>query len=114
MAGVVTCDGKLFELSEEVINKCKTLKDMFEDTGTIFAAPIPNIHSNEMRRIVDYLDYGILKNENMGPLLVACDYLNCEELLDAGCKMVADGLQGRSMAEIRAMFGLDNAGRVTF
>ena len=114
MASVVTCDGKLFELSEKVIHKCKILEYMFEESSTVFATPIPNIHSNELQRIIDYIEFGTLKNENMGPLLVACDYLNCDELLDTGCKMVADGLQGRSMTEIRAMFGLDNTGRVTF
>jgi len=114
MASVVTCDGKLFLLSDEVKTKCKMLEDMFEDTGTVYAATLPNIHSDEMKRIIDYIENGTIVNENMGPLLVACDFLNCEELLDEGCRMVAQSLQGRSMAEIRAMFGLDNTGRVTF
>lgn len=114
MASVVTWDGKVFLLSDEVRTKCKTLEQMFEDTGTVYAARLPNIHSDEMIRIINYIDFGTLENENMGPLLIACDYLNFEELLDTGCKMVAQSLQGRSAAEIRAVFGLDAAGQVTF
>lgn len=107
MASVVTSDGVLFDIDSNFIQKCKMLSYMFEDSGSVFAAPLPNVSSDVMNKILKYHETGSLENDDeMLSVLLACDFLAYDELLDHGCKMVADSLRGKSAKEIRSIFGL--------
>jgi len=107
MASVVTNDGVLFELDSNFIQKCKMLSYMFEDSNNLFAAPLHNVSSDVMNKILNYHKTGSLENDDTTlHVLLACDFLAYEELLDHGCKMVAESLRGKSAKEIRNIFGL--------
>lgn len=84
---------------------CKVLSVMCEDVGDVI--PIPNINSNVMRRIIHFHTFGHLDHhDQMIDLMLACDYLDYDELLDYGARIVADTLKGKSVAEIRTFFGM--------
>lgn len=107
MATVITCDNRSFDLHPDLVNRCETLVGAIEATDGTAIIPLPNVDSVVLKRIIDYHAKGKLEtHEDLTPLLLACDFLAYEELLDHGCKIVADSLRGRSASEIRTMFGL--------
>lgn len=84
------------------------MSQCLEECGESGLFPIPNVNSETMRRIIEFHSTGRLSStDNMLELMVACDYLNYEELLDYGAKVVADGLKGKSPVEIRKYFGIE-------
>lgn len=81
------------------------MREDVDDMGGV--TQIPNINSNVMKRIIYFNTFGHLEDhDDMINLLLACDYLDYEELLDYGARIVADSLRGRSATEIRAFFGM--------
>jgi S-phase kinase-associated protein 1 len=107
MASIITSDNVTFNLHLNLVNRCKMLNDCVEECGASAPIPIPNVDSKNMNRIIEYYTTGELSStDNMLPLLVACDYLNYDELLDYGAKIVADSLKGKTPDEIRAFFSL--------
>ena len=77
---------------------------MYEDAVADGVAPLP-INSNVLKRIIYFNTYGHLDHhDEMIDLLLACDYLNYDELLDYGARIVADSLRGKSASEIRTFF----------
>jgi hypothetical protein len=106
MPDVITCDGQQFNLDLEIVNKCKTLHNCLEDCGEDTIS-IPNVNSAELIRILEFHKTGKLSNtDDMLSLLSACDFLDYDELLDHGAKIVADSLRGKTATEIRRFFGL--------
>lgn len=103
---VQTCDGVIFNLKSKLVRECKVLSMMYEDTGAEDTIPLP-ISSDVLKRIVHFNTYGHLDNhDDMINLLLACDYLDYDELLDYGARIVADSLRGKSAHEIRTFFGM--------
>ena len=105
---IQTCDGTIFNLNSKMTRDCKVLTMMREDVDDMGGVTqIPNINSNVMKRIIYFNTFGHLEDhDDMINLLLACDYLDYEELLDYGARIVADSLRGRSATEIRAFFGM--------
>ena len=102
----LTNDTQYFNLDLELVNKCHMLHNCLEDCEDA-VIPIPNVNSDVLVRIVDFHQTGKLSNtDDMLSLLSACDYLDYEELLDYGAKIVADSLKGKTATEIRRFFGL--------
>lgn len=103
---VQTCDGVIFNLNSKIVRDCKVLSMMYEDAVADGVAPLP-INSNVLKRIIYFNTYGHLDHhDEMIDLLLACDYLNYDELLDYGARIVADSLRGKSTSEIRTFFGM--------
>ena len=115
MASLVCCDGDVFRVDANFISKCKTLADCMDDMGSGEDIPLPNVSGREMKRILHYYDKGELDSvDDLAPVLLACDYLAYDELLNHGCKVVADSLRGKSAFEIKSIFGLNSGSQVTF
>lgn len=107
MATVITCDNRSFDLHPDLVNRCETLVGAIEATDGTAIIPLPNVDSGVLKRIIDYHVKGKLEShEDLTSLLLACDFLAYEELLDHGCKVVAESLRGKSAGEIRSIFGL--------
>lgn len=76
--------------------------EVCEDEGVI---PLPNINSDVLKRIVFFSTSGYLEHhDDMIKLMIACDYLNYDELLDYAARIVADSLKGKTANEIRRFF----------
>jgi len=104
---VQTCDGVILNLNSKLVRDCKVLSMMCEDADSGDITPIPNINSNVMKRIIYFNTFGHLENhDQMIDLLLACDYLDYDELLDHGARVVAESLRGKSANEIRTFFGM--------
>lgn len=107
MASVLTNDRKRYTLDEGLVKKCKVIELVIEGTSDNFC-PLPNVHSREMERIIEFhVTDGVLSShDDMIDLLLACDYLNYDELLDYGARIVAESLRGKTAREIREKFNL--------
>jgi hypothetical protein len=101
-----TPDGTIFNLNSKMTRDCKVLSMMCEDVVAGDVIPV-QVNSNVMKRIIYFNTFGYLENhDQMIDLLLACDYLDYEELLDYGARIVADSLKGKSTAEIRTFFAM--------
>jgi hypothetical protein len=101
-----TPDGKILNLKTKLVRDCKVLSMMCEDVVAGDVIPV-QVNSNVMKRIIYFNTFGYLENhDQMIDLLLACDYLDYEELLDYGARIVADSLKGKSTAEIRTFFAM--------
>lgn len=105
-----------------------------EDDNEIIM-PVPNVRSSVLQKIiewaehhkdtnfpdeddddsrksapVDMWDREFLKvdQEMLYEIILAANYLNIKPLLDAGCKIVAEMIRGRSPEEIRRTFNIVN------
>lgn len=64
--------------------------------------PLSNVSSDMMKRIVFFNTSGYLEHhDDLINLMLACDFLNYDELLDYAARIVADSLKGKSANEIR-------------
>lgn len=80
---------------------------MMSEDVTDGVIPIPAVNSNVMKRIIYFNTFGYLEDhDHMIELMLACDYLDYDELLDYGARIVADSLKGKSVNEIRNFFGM--------
>jgi len=100
MAVVITSDGLTFNLDSKLTKDCKVFSMIIEDCdGDI---PLSNVSSDMMKRIVFFNTSGYLEHhDDLINLMLACDFLNYDELLDYAARIVADSLKGKSANEIR-------------
>jgi len=105
MTTVLTNDGIVFNFNSKLKKDCRMVTmvtEVCEDEGVI---PLPNINSDVLKRIVFFSTSGYLEHhDDMIKLMIACDYLNYDELLDYAARIVADSLKGKTANEIRRFF----------
>ena len=73
--------------------------------------PKPLPHKNLQEAGVDIWDCEFIEMENMDDLIdlvVASNFLDIEGLLNLGCAKVASLIKGKSVEEIRDLFGIEN------
>ncbi|CCK69637.1 SCF ubiquitin ligase subunit SKP1 KNAG_0C05390 [Huiozyma naganishii CBS 8797] len=105
-----------------------------EDGGAI-VMPVPNVRSSVLQKVIEWAEHHrdstfpdeedddsrksapvdawdreFLKvdQEMLYEIILAANYLNIKPLLDAGCKVVAEMIRGRSPEEIRRTFNIVN------
>lgn len=52
---IETSDGVVFSVPLKHIERCQTIKNLFEDVGTETVIPLPNVNSRCFRKIAEYL-----------------------------------------------------------
>lgn len=105
MTTIVTNDGIIFNLDSKLREDCKMVSMIMEDCEEDGLVPLPNVNADVMKRIIFFHTSGYLEHhEDMINLMLACDYLNYDELLDYAARIVADSLKGKSVNEIRRFF----------
>ena len=83
------------------------LSMILEDCDPGYRVPLANVDGATMERIIEFDKTGRLDHHNdMITLMLACDYLNFDELLDYAARVVADSLKGKSVTEIRRFFSI--------
>ena len=73
--------------------------------------PKPLTHKDLLEAGVDAWDVDFIDVENMDDLIdliVASNFLDIEGLLNLGCAKVASLIKGKSVEEIRDLFGIEN------
>lgn len=108
--------------------------DVDEDEDEL-VMPVPNVRSSVLQKVIEWAEHHRDSNfpdeddddsrksapvdswdreflkvdqEMLYEIILAANYLNIKPLLDAGCKVVAEMIRGRSPEEIRRTFNIVN------
>ncbi|CAG62380.1 CBF3D [Nakaseomyces glabratus] len=110
-------------------------QDEDEDEDDEIVMPVPNVRSSVLQKVIEWAEHHRDSNfpdeddddsrksapvdawdreflkvdqEMLYEIILAANYLNIKPLLDAGCKVVAEMIRGRSPEEIRRTFNIVN------
>ncbi|KAM1120140.1 hypothetical protein ACFX13_045031 [Malus domestica] len=131
-----TSDGEIFEIEENVAMQFQTVKTFFQDESVArdMVMPVPNVHSGELVKIIDFCTKSLdlnrkaeheevskkelrkfnndfVKDETTGnvmELTLAADYLNVDQMLEVLNQCVADRIKNKSVEYVRKLFGVES------
>lgn len=110
-------------------------QDEDENEDDEIVMPVPNVRSSVLQKVIEWAEHHRDSNfpdeddddsrksapvdawdreflkvdqEMLYEIILAANYLNIKPLLDAGCKVVAEMIRGRSPEEIRRTFNIVN------
>ncbi|KAK2363585.1 SKP1 protein 1B [Trifolium repens] len=124
-------DGESFEVDEVVARESQTIKYMIDDGVVVKEIPIPAVKGKTLAKIIEYCkkhveaatansdeekDLTIWDDEfikqvdrvMLFDLIRGSNYLNINNLMELGCKTVADMIRGKSTEEIREILNVEN------
>jgi len=131
-------EGELIEVEEEVAMKSTLIKNMIEDAGTEEDIPLPNVKTSVLKKVLEYCQHyktenppeieKPLKSTNMADvvpefdakyidlenleeifeIILAANYLDIKSLLDLSCAKIASLIKGKTPEEIRKTFNIQN------
>lgn len=120
---------------EEEDKKNEADEDEDDDEDDEIVMPVPNVRSSVLQKVIEWAEHHKDSNfpdeedddsrksapmdswdreflkvdqEMLYEIILAANYLNIKPLLDAGCKVVAEMIRGRSPEEIRRTFNIVN------
>ncbi|BAT07190.1 SKP1-like protein 5 [Oryza sativa Japonica Group] len=129
---LISSDGQHFQVTEAEASMSKLVSNMIEDGCTENGVPLPNVASNVLAKVLEYckkhaaaaaaedvavkdqelksFDASFIDVDNtmLFNLILAANYLNVPSLLDLACQHTADLIKGKTVQEIRDMFGIVN------
>ena len=134
---LVSAEGITYEVEENVACQAQLIKNMVEDAGPSEEIPLPNVKSEILCKVIEYLRYYIdrippviakplksavfdevvpqwdaafieLEQETLFELLLASNYLDIKPLLDLACAKVASMVKGKTTEELRRHFNIEN------
>ena len=125
---LITNDNKEYKVLLNHIKKSETLQDMINNIGLENNnIPIPNVNSEILEKIIFYLEYSNnnklsgtekmnkeielldIDDDTLFNLILGCNFLQINDLLDIGCKHVADIIKKcKNPEEIRKRFNIKN------
>ncbi|KAJ3061721.1 suppressor of kinetochore protein mutant [Podochytrium sp. JEL0797] len=138
MVKITSSDAQEFSIAKEIANQSVLIKNMLEDVGEADDQPIPlpNVSGAILQKVIEYAtmhkdDAPAAPEEETKPkssedieerdkefmnvdqgtlfeIILAANYLDMKNLLDLGCKTVANMIKGKSVEEIRKTFNIVN------
>ncbi|KAJ3130638.1 suppressor of kinetochore protein mutant [Physocladia obscura] len=138
MVKITSSDNQEFTIAKEIANQSVLIKNMLEDVGEADDQPIPlpNVSGAILQKVIEYAtmhkdDPPAAPEEETRPkssedieerdkefmnvdqgtlfeVILAANYLDMKNLLDLGCKTVANMIKGKSVEEIRKTFNIVN------
>jgi S-phase kinase-associated protein 1 len=124
---LVSKDEQDFKLEVGMAKKFETVEKLIEDSGVEDKIPLKEVTGKILSKIVEYLQYHYQNGENSGKdiigwdlnffkmddetlfsIILAANYLDYPELLDACCKVVANEIKGKTPEEIRKRYNIEN------
>ena len=125
---LISNDEKEYKISSELLKDSETIQGLIDNVGLENTSiPLPNIDSKILEKIIYYLEY--TNNKELSPeektnkekelldidddtmfnLILGCNYLQLNNLLDKCCKVVADIIKEcKNPEEIRKRFNIKN------
>merc|ERR1712151_437834 len=120
-------DGTTFTVKSDVAEMMQTVKAALEDASDD-VVPISNVKGDILKKVIDYCTYKTGEGKDKGEedsrkweeeylkldhptlfqLILAANFLNCQQLLDLTCKNVADQIRGKTPEQIRGHFNIKN------
>ena len=131
---VFTVETEIAKKSGTIRNMLEDL-GMEEDADNEEAVPLPNVSTNILKKVIQWsthhkdeptpvddensqkrtddisswdLDFLKVDQGTLFELILAANYLDVKDLLNAGCKTVANMIKGKSPEEIRKTFNIKN------
>ncbi len=124
MVAIITSDGKMFVISDAIVNQIRMIKNAAEDfcDETI---PIPTVNSDIFSMIVEFCtfkteehDFGATEEfvtnffdvptDILFDIISASNFLDAPDVLDAACSAAANLLRDKNPDEIRAILNIEN------
>lgn len=127
-----TFDNIIFEVEATIVKEMQTIYSFIDgntETNAIAttstAIPLPNVSSNHLRMIIDYLQQRSVDDEakakefdaefvkavitdELVKLLLATHYLNVKGLSDYLTDVIADRMKNMSVEDVRSLFKIKN------
>lgn len=126
-------DGKDIKVDKKFIEKSILIKNMIEDIDdSEDPIPIPNVNEEILQKVIEWCihhendknqeeenlrntdiedwdkNFFEVDQEMLFDIILAANYLDIKQLLDTGCKTVANMIKGNSAEEIRETFNIVN------
>lgn len=125
-------------MARNVAERSVLIKNMLSDLGADdddFEVPVPNVRASVLKKVLEWAEHHKdtafpddedddtrksapvddwdreflrVDQEMLYEIILAANYLNMRPLLDAGCKVVAEMIRGKSPEEIRRTFNIVN------
>eukprot|EP00347_Sterkiella_histriomuscorum_P017320 403349837 len=134
---LVTLEGEMIEVEQEVISKSVLIKGMIDDSGVEEEIPLPSVKKNILTKIIDfcsyirdnappeiekplrsnnlndvttpwYAEFVNLDQEMLFEVILAANYMDIKALLELACAKVASMIKNKSIPEIRKFFSIEN------
>lgn len=135
---LVSSDGQEFTVSLDAIQKSETVRNLIEDAGIESPIPVSNVTGDVLKEIILYcehhhaqgdtrpvsegnadekrtdditpwdLDFCKVSQERLFQYVLAANYLDIKSLLDLTCKTIANMIKGKTPAQIRETFGIED------
>jgi len=132
-----SCDEAEFKVDIPVASRSILLKNMIEDVGeTDQSIPLPNVNEKVLKKVLEWCEHHVndpqpandddesrrrnteiddwdqkflnVEQDMLFEIILAANYLDIKQLLDIGCKTVANMIKGKTPEEIRSTFNIVN------
>jgi S-phase kinase-associated protein 1 len=124
MVAIITSDGKMFDISSEIVEQIRMIKSAAEDFSDEII-PIPTVNSNIFEKIVEFCtfkteehDFGATEDfvtaffdvptDILFDIISASNFLDAPDVLDAACSAAANLLRDKNPEEIRTILNIEN------
>ena len=124
MVAIVTADGKMFDISDSIVDQIRMIKSAAEDFCDDLI-PIPTVNSNIFEKIVEFCtfkteehDFGDTEefvnkffdvpSDTLFDIISASNFLDAPDVLDAACSAAANLLRDKNPEEIRTILNIEN------
>ncbi len=134
MLKLLSQEGDVFEVENDVGIMSKLIKCMVEDSGPDEEIPLPNVKSAILIKVIEYCnhhknspvaeiekplktidmrqlvsewdaEFMMIEHDMLFELIKAANYLDIKSLLDLSCAKIASMLKGKTPEQIRNTFG---------
>lgn len=115
MVKVITQDNETIELDMDTACEMVLLKNLVEDLGeSSETIPLHNVASKAFNKILEYFKdkeseayFYDMDRDFLFEVILAANYLDIQDLLDKGCKRVADMIKDKPAEEIKEILGIE-------
>eukprot|EP00300_Choanocystis_sp_HF-7_P033869 c46301_g1_i1.p1 GENE.c46301_g1_i1~~c46301_g1_i1.p1 ORF type:complete len:149 (+),score=42.56 c46301_g1_i1:54-500(+) len=120
---LLSADGREFKVEREVAYIMKTVKAALEDATESDVVPVGLISGDTLCEVIEFCKsvhskspeheekwmtkFSRLDKVTLFHIILAADFLNCTELLDASCRSLANEFRHKDEHGIKAMFGIE-------
>lgn len=133
---LISADSQRFAVDAAVAAQSVTIQNTVEEIGGDEPVPLPNVSGAVLARVIEFCTSRASHQDPADPadpatdarsefdasfvadlkadhammfdLIMAANYLNIKPLLDLLCRTAADMISGKTVEEIRDMFGIQN------
>lgn len=127
---LISSDNKIFNVSKEIICKSGLIKNIIDDLshGIDIEIPLKQVKSDILEKALEYCihykDTKFIENKDLcnidewdksyinvdqktlNDIILAANFMNIPDLLELGCKTIANQLKNKSLDEIRDFFNI--------